>query len=179
MTIQSIIKKAIKRLELEGKLLTPEFYAEAFCKEATKAKMQVEDCNQLEKFSKTLNKEFQKDLREYRVKTISELVRFLISKLNRTNSSQCAESLEANILFTKRVLQAIEVLHNKEASELARKSIDLLDNAPSSAQVNQFRQLWINFIKNYDDTFLQKLAEYGDVVTQDLYQTVTNLEFTK
>jgi len=37
MTIQGIIKKATKRLELEGKLLTPDFYAEAFCKEAKKA----------------------------------------------------------------------------------------------------------------------------------------------
>ena len=36
MTIQTIIKKAIKRLELEGKLLTPDFYAEAFCNEAKK-----------------------------------------------------------------------------------------------------------------------------------------------
>ena len=54
MTIQSIIKKAIKRLELEGKLLTPDFYAEAFCKEATKANMMTEDCNQITKFTKTL-----------------------------------------------------------------------------------------------------------------------------
>ena len=30
MTIQTIINKAVKRLKLEGKLLTPDFYAEAF-----------------------------------------------------------------------------------------------------------------------------------------------------
>lgn len=178
MTIQSIIKKSIKRLELEGKLLTPDFYAEAFCKEVTKAKMQVEDCNQLEKFTKSLNKEFQKDLKEYRIKTMSELTRFLISRLNRTNSSKCADSLEANTLLTTRILQTIEVLHNKEASELARKSIDMIENSPSPEQVNQFRQLWINFIKTYDNTFLQKLSEFGAIDSKDLFKTVQNFDLT-
>ena len=42
MTIQSIIKNAVKRLEIEGKLLTPDSYQEAFCKEANKAGMIVE-----------------------------------------------------------------------------------------------------------------------------------------
>ena len=178
MTIQSIIKKSIKRLELEGKLLTPDFYAEAFCKEVTKAGMQVEDCNQIDKFTKTLNKEFQKDLKEYRIKTMSELTRFLISRLNRTNSSKCADSLEANTLLTTRILQTIIILHNKEASELARKSIDMIENAPSPAQVNQFRQLWINFIKTYDNTFLQRLSEFGDVDSKDLFKSIKNFDFT-
>ena len=56
MNIQAIIKKAVKRLELEGKLLTPDFYAEAFCKEAAKAGFATEDCSKLDKFSASLNK---------------------------------------------------------------------------------------------------------------------------
>ncbi|WP_321779018.1 hypothetical protein [Sulfurimonas sp.] len=76
MTIQSIIKKAVKRLELESKLLTPDFYAEAFCKEAKKAGMQSEDCNHIEKLSKTLNKDIQKELKNYRIQTMGELSRF-------------------------------------------------------------------------------------------------------
>ncbi len=175
MTMQSIIKKSIKRLELEGKLLTPDFYAEAFCKEATKAKMLVEDCNHIEKFSKTLNKEFQKDLASYRIKTISELVRFLISKLNRTNPTQCSKSLEAQTLLSKRVLQVITTLHNKEASDLARKSIAFIESGANSTQIDQFRQLWVNFITTYDDTFLEKLKEYGDVDSKDLVKTIEGL----
>ena len=91
MTIQTIIKKAIKRLELEGKLLTPDFYAEAFCKEAAKAGMITEDCTHIDKFTKTLNKDFQKELTQYRIKTMQEFTRFIISKLNRTNPSKCVE----------------------------------------------------------------------------------------
>jgi diguanylate cyclase (GGDEF)-like protein len=175
MTIQSIIKKAVKRLELEGKLLTPDFYAEAFCKEAKKAGMHVEDCGHVDKLSQMLNPEFQKDLKNYRIKTMSELARFIISKLNRTNTSQCAETLEAQVLFTKRILQVVEVLHNKEASELAKKSIDMLNQGASASQIDQFRQLWVNFITTYDDTFLQELKALGPIDTTDLKASIENL----
>ncbi|MCX6077108.1 MAG: GGDEF domain-containing protein [Campylobacterales bacterium] len=175
MTIQSIIKNSIKRLELENKLLTPDFYAEAFCKEAAKAGMKVEDCHQLDKFTQTLHKDFQKELTQYRITTMNELVRFLISKLNRTNQHHCAEMLEGQIMFTKRVLQVVEVLHNKEASELAKKSIEMLAQNPTIAQIEQFRQLWINFITTYNDTFLQKLSSLGRVDSGNLKESIENL----
>jgi len=175
MTIQSIIKKAVKRLELEGKLLTPDFYAEAFCKEVTKANMHVEDCSHLEKFKSGLNKDLQKDLKNYRIQTMNELVRFLISKLNRTNSTLCSETLEAQTLLLKRVFQVVSVLHNKEASELASKSLDLISNSPSAAQIDQFRQLWVNFITTYDDTFLESLKTLGDIDSDDLKSSIENL----
>lgn len=175
MTIQAIINNALKRLQREGKLLTPDFYAEAFCKEATAAKMQVEDCNHIEKFSKTLNKDLQKELNNYRIKTMAELVRFLISKLNRTNPSQCSQMLESQTLLTKRILQVIEVLHNKEASELAQKSLELLNAGAKAEQLDQFRQRWVNFITTYDDTFLKKLSSFGHIDSSDLRASVENL----
>ena len=119
MTVQNIINNAVKRLKLEGKIMTPDFYAEAFCREAARANVSVEDCNHVSKFTKTLNKEFQKDIKNYHIKTMHEFVRFVVSKLNRTNPSQCADTLESQNLLTKRILQVVEVLHNKEASELA------------------------------------------------------------
>ena len=175
MTIQTIINNAIKRLKAEGKLLTPDFYAEAFCKEAKRAKMSVEDCNHVEKFKDMLSKELQKDLKNYRIQTMSEFVRFLISKLNRTNPTQCSDTLEAETLLCKRILQVITVLHNKEASELAQNSIDMLENAPTPQQLESFRQRWVNFITTYDDTFLQKLKALGDVDSSDLRRTIENL----
>lgn len=178
MNIQAIIKKAVKRLELEGKLLTPDFYAEAFCKEASKAGFATEDCSKLERFSASLNKEFQDELKKYHIKNISELSRFLISKLNRTNPSHCANLLESHTLFVRRVLQVLEVLHNKEAAELAKRSLELLNREPSVAEIDQFRQLWINFITTYDDTFLQKLKALGDVDRSNLKATVENLNLT-
>ena len=178
MTIQAIIRNSIKRLDLEGKLLTPDFYAEAFCKEATKAGMKVEDCNQLDKFTQMLNKDFQKELTQYRISTMNELTRFLISKLNRTSKTQCSEVLDAQTLIVKRVLQVVEVLHNKEASELAKKSIELLNQTPTPVQLEQFRQLWINFITTYDDTFLHNLGVFGKLNLNDLRETIKSLNLS-
>lgn len=175
MTIQAIIKKAVKRLELEGNLLTPDFYAEAFCKEAGKAGINTDDCSHVKKFTSTLNKEFQKELTQYHIKSMSELARFLIAKLNRTNSSHCANLLESQTMFTKRVLQVVEVLHNKKASEIARKSIDLLDREASASEIDQYRQLWVNFITTYDDTFLERLKTIGTIDPRDLKTSIENL----
>ena len=175
MTIQTIINKSLKRIELEGKLLTPDFYAEAFCIEAGKAGMMVEDCHQVSKLSTTLNKELQKDLTQYRVKTMSEFARFLISKLNRMNPTTCSEMLESQNNLIKRVLQVVSVLHNKEASDLAKKSMDMLSSTTSGAQIDMYRQLWVNFITTYDDTFLQKLKQFTEVDTTDLAKTISSI----
>jgi len=178
MTISAIIKKAVKRLELEGKLLTPDFYAESFCKEAKKAGVLTEDCSHVEKLKKTIHSSFQKDLTNYNIKSMTELSRFLISKLNRTNNSNCSDLLEAQSIFTRRILQVVEVLHNKQASELARKSLDILKRDASSTELDQYRQLWINFITTYDDTFLEKLKTFGDIDTKDLQSSIEKLNIT-
>ncbi|MDQ7059889.1 MAG: diguanylate cyclase [Sulfurimonas sp.] len=175
MTIQSIIKKAIKRLELEGKLLTPDFYAEAFCKEAQKAGMMTEDCNHVAQASKTMSADLQKEIITYRVKTMKELSRFLISKLNRTSPVKSAEILESQSVLLKRILQVVEVLHNKEASDLAKKSQELLKTMPKASQIDQFRQLWVNFLTTYDDTFLQNLSDFGTIDTKNLKESIENL----
>ena len=175
MTIQTIINNAIKRLKAENKLLTPDFYAEAFCKEAAKAKMTVEDCEHMKKYKDMLNKDLQKELKNYRLNTTHEFVRFLISKLNRTNPTQCADMLESQTHLIKRILQVVTVLHNKEASELAKKTIDLLENAPKPDQLDQFRQRWVNFITTYDDTFLHKLKSVAEFDSSDLQKMITSI----
>lgn len=175
MTIQVIINNAVKRLKQEGKLLTPDFYAEAFCKEAKKAGMNVEDCNHLEKFTKSLNSDFQKDLRNYHIKTLHELIRFIISKLNRTKPTQASQTIDSQNLLTKRILQVVEVLHNKEASELAKNTIDVLDSGAKSEQMDAFRQRWVNFLTTYDETFLQKLKALGTFDNNNLKKSIENL----
>ena len=175
MTIQTIIKKAVKRLEMEGKLLTPDYYSEAFCKEATLAKMNVEDCSHVEKFTATLNPEFKKELKQYRIKSMAELTRFLVSRLNRTNQSICSVNLESQTLFTKRVLQVVEVLHNKEATHLAKLSSTMLSDNPNVAIIEQFRQHWVNFITTYDDSFLQSI---GIRDKKDLKKAIKNLDLS-
>ncbi len=176
MTVHQIIKNAVERIRNEGKLLTPDAYAEIFCLEAKKAGIVVEDCSQVDRYLNLMDKNFQQEIKQYRVKTTQELVRFLISKLNRMQPTQCTEILEALRALSKRVLQSVDVLHNAEASELARKSIALIDRGGSAAELDQVRQAWINFLTVYDDTFLYKLAKMGKVYSSDLKKTIDLLE---
>ncbi|MEA3373689.1 MAG: GGDEF domain-containing protein [Campylobacterota bacterium] len=175
MTVNQIIKKAIERLKNEGKLLTPDFYMQAFCEEAKRAGILVEDCNQVDKFLNTLDTKLQNEIKQYRIRTAQELVRFLISKINRMQPTKCAELLASQTTLSKRVLQAVELLHNTEASSLAKKTIILLDEQSTPEQIDHVRQAWVNFLTLYDDTFLQKLSPYGRVDSNDLKKTIENL----
>ena len=83
---KKLINKAIKRIQAEGSPFTPDAYREAFCKEAKLAGVAVQDCMGVEKFIPTLSKDLQKQIKEYRLKTTDELVRFLITQLNQTKS---------------------------------------------------------------------------------------------
>ena len=176
MMIKRIINNALKRLKAEGKLLTPDFYAEAFCKEAKKANMKVEDCEHLEDSIQLLNKDLQTDLRKYHIKTIKEFVRYVVTKLNRTNPTQCTKILESQILLTKRILQVAAVLHNKEIASLSRSTIEIMESTSQPQQLDSLRQQWVNFITTYDDTFLQELKPYGAVDSSDLRKTITGLD---
>jgi diguanylate cyclase (GGDEF)-like protein len=176
MTIQTIINNTLKRLKAEGKLLTPDFYAEAFCKEAARANMKVEDCSHIDTFTNLLNPQMQKDLKNYRIRTMKEFVRFLVAKLNRMNPSTCSQILESETLLGKRVLQAITVLHNKEASDLAQKTIELIEIGAQPQQLDDIRQHWVNFLTTYDDTFLKTLDKFGKIDTSDLRKSVENLQ---
>jgi len=179
MTVNQIIKKAIERLKNEGRLLTPDFYAEAFCKEAKIAGILIEDCNQVEKYMGGLDSKLQNEVKQYRVKTTQELVRFLISKISRMNPSQATELLDAYSGMTKAALQVIQVLHNSEASALAQKNLALLKTPASPEQFEHFKAAWINFLTLYDDTFLQKLTTMGTLDVHDLKKSVESLSATR
>ena len=167
MTVNEIIKKAIERLKKEGKQLTPDYYASAFCEEAKRAGILVEDCNQVDKFTHTLDAKMQAEIKQYRIRTTAELVRFLISKINRMQPTKCAEHLAAQTALNKRILQAVEVLHNQEATNLAKKTEIIISEQTPPEQLDHMRQSWVNFLTLYDNTFLQRLSPYGKIYEND------------
>lgn len=122
MTMQNIIRKAIKRIELEGNVLTPDFYAEAFCKEAHRAGKIFEDCSNIDKFISTLNSGFQKEIHDYSVRTSSELIRFLISRLNKTKQISQTNDLEkVSVLLRSALFPSIAPRDNKDLQQISTK----------------------------------------------------------
>jgi len=175
MTINQIIKRAFERLKKEDKQLTPDFYMEAFCKEAKAAGIIVEDCNQVEKFTKKLDKSLQNELKQYRVKTLNELITYFIAKLNRSNPAQSnAQNTALNALL-KRILQTIGSMHNAQLSALSTKSIKDLELVTEAAQIEKIKDNWIEFLTSYDDSFLDLLRPYGKVNKHDIKSTIENL----
>lgn len=175
MTINQIIKRAFERLKKEDKLLTPDNYMEAFCKESKAAGIVVEDCNQVEKFTKKLDATLQNELKQYRVKTLNELITFFIAKLNRTNPAESNAQNSALNSLLKRILQTIGSLHNAELSALSSKSIKDLELVTTATQIEKIKDEWINFLTNYDDSFLDVLKPYGRVNKNDIRSTLEHL----
>lgn len=177
MTINQIIKRAFERLKKEDKLLTPDFYMEAFCKEAKAAGIIVEDCNQVEKFTKKLDQSLQNELKQYRVKTLNELVTFFIAKLNRSKPAEASAQNSALNSLLKRILQTISSLHNAQLSSLSTKSIKDLELVTDASQIEKIKSEWIDFLTSYDDSFLDILKPYGKVNKGDIRKTIENLTF--
>lgn len=175
MTINQIVRNTVERLKAEGKVWTPEWYTEAFCAEAKKAGIVVEECKGADRFTSLLDKKTQEEVKQYRVRTTAELIRFLISKLGRLNPNEASMLLEILISLVRVMAQSIDVLHNPEASALAKKTISILETQGGKTQIELLKQAWENFANIYDDGFLMKLSPYGKIDRLNLKKTVEGL----
>lgn len=179
MTINQIVRNTVERLKAEGKVWTPDVYAQIFCMEAKKAGVQVEDCSGIERFTPLLDKKTLDEVKQYRVRTTAELIRFLISKLGRLNPSEASMLVEVLIALSRAMAQGIDLLHNPDASALAKKTIIILETQGGKTQLELLKQAWENFLSVYDDAFLMKLSSFGEVDRGNLKKTVEGLENLK
>jgi len=178
VTINQIVRNTIERLKAEGKMWTPDAYAEAFCAEAKKAGAAVEDCKGVERYTSLFDKKTAEEIKQYRVKTTAELIRFLISKLGRMNPNEASGLVESLSALAKKMAQSIEMLHNPEASALAKKTVSALEVQAGTGQIDLLKQAWNNFLAIYDDSYLTKLAEFGPVDRGNLKKTIEGLRFS-
>ncbi|MDD2368105.1 MAG: diguanylate cyclase [Sulfuricurvum sp.] len=175
MTINQIVRNTVDRLKAEGKVWTPDVYTETFCAEAKKAGFAVEDCSGIDRYVSLFDKKTAEEIKQYRVRTTAELIRFLISKLSRLNPSEASVLVELLSSLAKKMAQSIDALHNPDASALAKKTIAILETQGGATQIDLLKQAWSNFLTIYDDTFLMKLAPFGPVDTANLRKTIEGL----
>ncbi|MGZ5208768.1 MAG: GGDEF domain-containing protein [Sulfuricurvum sp.] len=175
MTINQIVRNTVERLKAEGKVWTPDFYTEAFCAEAKKAGVVMEECKGVDRFTLLLDKKTQDEVKEYRVRTTAELIRFLISKLGRLNPNEATMLVEMLISLVRVMARSVDILHNLEASALAKKTIAILESQGGKTQIELLKQAWENFATIYDDGFLMKLSPYGKIDRLNLKKTVEGL----
>jgi len=176
MTIQDIIKKTLMEVKSRGQNLTPDLYSELFCKEAKRANVIVEDCQRVEKFLKRLPPQLQKDLKKRHLTTVDQLVQYMASELARSGDSKgTSEIIESYSLLAKRLLQAITLLHDKEAAAMAEEDRKRLSDRSERAEIDAVRDRWNRFVMDYSDTFLNRLDPYCRVDKSDLESMVDDL----
>lgn len=174
-TINEIIRDALEQIKAEHLNLTPDNYAKVFCKVAKQKGVIVEDCQKVDKYTKKLDPKIVADMKRFNVSTVEELLSFCVAKLNRANEGDATKMVNALVTLSKRVLQAITLLHDAKASNLANASIERLDFHQNVQSIDLVKEKWFDFITNYDDSYLKKLDSYGHVSKDDLEAMVRDV----
>ena len=174
-TINEIIKDSLELIKAEHLNLTPDNYAKVFCKVAKQKGVIVEDCQKVDKYTKKLDSTIVADMKRFNISNVDELLAFLVAKLNRANEGDALKMVNTLSLLTKRVLQAITLLHDSKATSLANASLERLDFHQNLQSIELVKEKWFDFISNYDDSYLKKLDMYGQVSKDDLEAMVRDL----
>jgi len=175
MTINEIAKEAIEIITKNHEFLTPDNYYKAFCFVAKKRGYIVEDCQKVENYIKKLDPVIQNEAKKFFIKTVDDFFSFLVAYINRSTSLEANEHIKHLTLLIKRLLQAITLLHDKEASELANISLDKISYTVDTKAVDLIKDKWFSFITSYDDSYLNKLDRFCKINKSDLRLMVENL----
>ena len=174
-TMNEIIKESLEKLRSEHLNLTPDNYAKIFCSIAKKHGVMVEDCQKIDKYLSKLDSSFTQEAKRLNINTVEELLSFFVAKLNRLHPAESTKLIQSLVLVNKRVLQAIGLLHNRRARELANASLERLDSTQNLQSIELVKDKWFNFINEYDDSFLRKLDGFGPINKDDLEATVNDI----
>ena len=175
MTINELVKETITTLTKKRSPMTPQNYAETFCKIAKDKGVVVEDCKSVSRFMEKLNPALQSDLKKYNVNTPDELLTYLVASLNRLmGQGEVKQSLILTTLV-KRLLQSISMLHNKEAKELANASLERIEYLADKNTFTLIKDKWMAFLSAYDATHMKKLKAYYPIKSEDFSEIVEEL----
>ncbi len=172
MTINEIIKESIKELQAKRISITPDNYAEVFCKIASEKGVIVQDCQKLEKFQEKLHPAIKSDLSKYNIKTMDEFLAFLISNLNRATTQESGKLNILLITLIKRLLQSITLLHNKKAKKLALASLERIEYLQDYNSFKIIKNKWFDFLSSYDDSHIKRLKAYYNISSDDLGEII-------
>ena len=174
-TINEIIRDALELIKAEHLNLTPDNYSKVFCKVAKQKGVIVEDCQKVDKYTKKLDPNIVVDMKRFNISSVDELLAFLVAKLNRANEGDALKMVNTLATLSKRVLQAITLLHDTKATSLANASLERLDFHQNLQSIDLVKEKWFDFISNYDDSYLKKLDSFGHVSKDDLETMVRDL----
>lgn len=174
--ISDVIKDVFKEASQKKITLTPDNYHTLFCAAAAKRGLSAIECKKLENYISKLDQSYQNELKKMNVRSIDELFAFISSRLNRANPTDITKISLAQTMLLKRILHAINLMHNTKAKDLANSSISMLDGVMSVENLNLIRDRWFEFVSHFDDKYLKRLEKYGIKQSDDIETIVAKIE---
>lgn len=178
VNINLIAKETIVELTKRNLLLTPENYSEVFDEVAKKHGRISQSTNKLQGYISKLSPNIAQDVKSRNVKSLEELIVFLISKVNGIKEDNTDKKLLINYnILCKKLLQVISKLPNKATNQLSEQSINKLNNV-NLKTIEGLKNEWVEIeddqlelnnliqhlgIKNRDD-FVEILEELSSKI---------------
>jgi len=175
MTLKELAKKALLHFKNKNYVFTPKEYEEVFCKLARQNNILIDDCNRISKYISKLDKKYQIIARSYNIKTLEELVVFLINYLNKSNVDQEKENLNQLFLYSKRVLEVISILPFKKSKEIALRHLKVINPFIEKEEWQKLREEWIEFLSEFDDKTVKKGAKIAGINSEDVFDVIEAL----
>ncbi|MCR8679423.1 MULTISPECIES: GGDEF domain-containing protein [Campylobacter] len=174
--ISDVIKDVFQEASQKKITLTPDNYHTLFCAAAARRGLSAMECKKLENYISKLDQSYQNELKKMNVRNIDELFAFISSRLNRANPTDITKISLAQTMLLKRILHAINLLHNTKAKDLANSSISMLDGVISVDSLNLIRDRWFDFVSHFDDNYIKRLEKYGIKQSDDIESIISKIE---
>lgn len=181
VTVSQIVKEALSEIKERHLMLTPENYTEVYNEISKKYGFTTEESKKIEKYISRLGDDYKAQAISLHIKTVDEFVAFMTARLSHGAKNGTAQVVDDKKLkslnaFTRRILQAISMLHNKDAKALAEQGMQLLARRYDEKNLEEMCLKWFDFVSAYDTEFLEFLKYYGVRDFEDLKTMSAELE---
>lgn len=170
MSLGEVIKSSFNHFKTTKEAITPEAYTQVFCTEAKKMGFSFAECERVERTIGKLETNAKKQAYDLRIKTIDELLTFLIALANRQPQSTRNDTISAQTTLIRLLLQLIEKFPNRALSNEAKQSLTRDLNYPMIVQDE--KQKWQKILnetsfENIADQSLEKNTfDESDLISQ-------------
>ena len=181
VTVSQIVKEALSEIKDRHLMLTPENYTEVYNEISKKYGFTTEESKKIEKYISRLGDDYKAQAISLHIKTVDEFVAFMTARLSHGAKNSTAQVVDDKKLkslnaFARRILQAISMLHNKDAKALAEQGMQLLARRYDEKNLEEMCLKWFDFVSSYDTEFLDFLKYYGVRDFDDLKTMSAELE---
>ena len=181
VTVSQIVKEALSEIKDRHLMLTPENYTEVYNEISKKYGFTTEESKKIEKYISRLGDDYKAQAISLHIKTVDEFVAFMTARLSHGAKNGAAQVVDDKKLkslnaFARRILQAISMLHNKDAKALAEQGMQLLARRYDEKNLEEMCLKWFDFVSSYDTEFLDFLKYYGVRDFDDLKTMSAELE---